>query len=185
MTKRLLNITIKTTIALLIVTVALLWYAGFFNTVYISETESGSFNAIVTNTGYFDDPVEARNTLFHRLHNKGIISGRAVAITPVPFGENLITRTGWLLTPDEVRKVIDLTPPYQLITIPEKERIVADFAYDNSFSIMAGALIVYRRLEKYCNEKGYTAGTMYEVYDDKQQRIFYHLDINKAKTPSP
>ncbi|MDZ7777177.1 MAG: hypothetical protein U5L09_16950 [Bacteroidales bacterium] len=88
---------------------------------YIAETESGPFEAIVTTTGYFDDPVEARNMLFKRLLDKDIMSERAVAITPMPFNENLITKTGWLLTPAEARAALDLTPPYEMITIPGKE----------------------------------------------------------------
>ena len=181
MMRQFLNRVIKALLVVMVVFVALLWYAGFFDTVYIAQTESGPFEAIVTTTGYFDDPVEARNMLFKRLLDKDIMSERAVAITPMPFNENLITKTGWLLTPAEARAALDLTPPYEMITIPGKERIVSDFAYNNSFSIMAGAYIVYKRLQDYCEEKGYEAGTMYEVYDDKQQRIFYHLNIQDNK----
>ncbi|MDZ7777176.1 MAG: hypothetical protein U5L09_16945 [Bacteroidales bacterium] len=46
---------------------------------------------------------------------------------------------------------------------------------------MTSTYIVYKRLQDYCEEKGYEAGTMYEVYDDKQQRIFYHLNIKDTK----
>lgn len=161
----------------MIISVSLLWYSGFFNPVYVTEKESGSFQAITGNSGYYDEPVVIRNELFQRLKQLKIKSREALAVTPAPFEENLITKTGWILNTNQITEASELEPPYQIITIPRQKRIVADFAYDNDFSIMAGSVKVYNQLEKYCKEKGYKTGTMYEIYDDKQQRIFYHLDI--------
>ena len=169
--------TLKLVLALAIISISLLWYSGFFNPVYITERESGSFQAITGNSGYYDEPVVIRNELFQSLKHMKIISRKALAVTPDPFEENLITKTGWVLNISQTLEASELEPPYQVITIPQQKRIVADFAYDNDFSIMAGSVKVYNQLEKYCKEKGYKTGTMYEIYDDKKQRIFYHLDI--------
>ncbi len=168
---------LKLVLALIIISVSLLWYSGFFNPVYVTEKESGSFQAITGNCGYYDEPVEIRNVLFRKLNQLDISSKKALAVTSNPFEENLITKTGWVLKSNQITEAAELEPPYQILTIPRKKRLVADFAYDNDFSIMAGSVKVYNQLEKYCREKGYKTGAMYEIYDDEQQRIFYHLDI--------
>ncbi len=169
----------KFLLAVIIIAVSFLWYAGFFNPVYISEKSGGSFEAIVIETSVFDDPAEERNKLFKILFDEDIITNQALAITPDPFGENLIRQTGWILTPSQAQEFADIPPPYKLITIPRQERIIADFDYNNSFNIMAGAYVVYKSLESYCQREEIQPGKMYEVYDDKQNRIFYHLNIKQ------
>lgn len=163
----------------LFVAVLFLWYAGFFNRVYIIQKSSGPFEAIVVNTGYFNDPMEERNKLFKLLFNEGIISRQSIAITPNPFGENLITQTGWVLTPGQAQQAAILPEPYQLIKIPKQQRIVADFTYSNSFSIMAGAFTVYPVLKDFMSRKGLREEVLYEIYDDDVRRIFYHLSVTE------
>jgi len=145
---------LKLALALTIIGVSLLWYSGFFNPVYITERESGSFQAIIDHSGYYDEPVDIRNELFRRLIQLDISSRDALAPAPSPFEENLITKTGWVLNTRQTVVASELEPPYRIITIPQQKRIVADFAYDNDFSIMAVSVKVYKQLEKYCNDKG-------------------------------
>lgn len=169
----------KFLLAIVIIAVSFLWYAGFFNPVYISEKSSGPYEAVIIETGVFDDPAEERNKLFKILFDEDIVTNEAVAITPDPFGQNLIRQTGWILTPAQAQEIADIPPPYKLITIPRQERVVADFDYNNSFNIMAGAYVVYRSLKNYCDRESLKPGEMYEIYNDKQSRIFYHLNISQ------
>lgn len=175
--RRFLNRLGKFLLAIIIIAVSFLWYAGFLNPVYISEKSSGPFEAVVIETGVFDDPAEERNKLFKTLFDEDIVTHKSVAITPDPFGQNLIRQTGWILTPAQAQEMADIPPPYKLITIPRQERVVADFDYNNSFNIMAGAYVVYRSVENFCQRNNLNSGKMYEVYNDKQNRIFYHLNV--------
>lgn len=175
--KKFLLVTGKFLLAVIIIAVSFLWYAGFFNPVYITEKTSGPFEAVVIETGTFNDPADERNKLFEILFNEDIISNQSIAITPKPFGESLIRQTGWILTPAQAQEAAGIPPPYKIISIPRQNRIVADFDYNNSFNIMAGAFVAYRSMKAYCSEKGFRTGRMYEIYDDKQNRIFYHLNI--------
>ena len=159
--------------------VLFLWYAGFFNQVYLIQKNSGPFEAIVVNTGYFNDPMEERNKLFKLLFDEDIISRQSIAITPDPFGENLITQTGWVLTPAQAQQAAILPGSHQLIKIPKKQRIVADFTYNNNFSIMAGAFTVYPVLKDFIIRKGLREEVLYEIYDDDVKRIFYHLSVTE------
>lgn len=178
MQKSLLRIS-KILLALIIIGVLFLWYAGFFNVVFISEKSSGPFEAIVVNTGYFDDPIEERNRLFKMLFDNDIIPKQALAVTPDPFGENLITSTGWILTPAQAQRAAIIAEPYQLIKIPKKNRVVADFKYSNAFSIMAGAFVAYPRIQHFISRKGLKEEILYEIYDDEVERIFYHLTLQE------
>lgn len=181
MIKRILQSILKTIGGLVILAILLLWYTGFFNMIYIAETESGPFYGIYTETGLYDDPAEERNILFSELFKRDIITHKAFAYTEKPFQNNLITQTGWIIEGPDLETAEEIIPPYKMVTIERKPRIVVDFSYDNSFSIMSGSYLVYRRLKLYCKQNGYIPGDIYEIYDDEQGRIFYHLNYEPAE----
>jgi hypothetical protein len=62
-----------------------------------------------------------------------------------------------------------------VLKIPAQQRIIADVAYNNPFSIFSGSIIVYKKLRKFLLKEKKTPGIMYEIYDDADNRIFYHL----------
>ncbi len=175
---RFLKSLLKVVLAIIIVFIGFLWYAGFFDKVYITEKETGPYYALLAESGFYDDPANVRNQVFNALQTEDIMSDKGVAISEHPFRENLITKTGWLLELKEVQLAEKINPEYKILEIPRKNRIVADFPYNNSFSIMSGSYIVYRRLLQYARERDLETGRILEVYDNSNDRIFYHLNIS-------
>lgn len=180
--KRFFKSLLTVVLAIFIIFIGFLWYAGFFDEVYITEKETGPYYALVTEVGFYEDPVNVRNELFNALKAEDIMSDKAVAISEHPFRENLITKTGLLIQNKDVQLAERINPDYEIIQIPQEKRIVADFPYNNSFSIMSGSYIVYRRLLQHANRKNLETGKIYEVYDNTEDRIFYHLNIKNEES---
>jgi len=179
--KRFLKSLLTVVVAIIVFLIGFLWYAGFFEKVFITEKETGPYYALVAEVGFYEDPVNVRNRLFNALKAEDIMGEKAVAISEHPFRENLITKTGWLVDNKDVQLAERINPDFEIIQIPQEKRIVADFPYNNSFSIMSGSYIVYRRLLQYANQKNMETGKIYEVYDNTEDRIFYHLNIKKER----
>jgi hypothetical protein len=173
---KILRTLLQSVLVLLIIAASLLWYAGFFNTVYITEKHSGPFYAIVQTVHQQDDPALIRNEIFRILFDRDIISHQALAVVPQPFSKNnQITRTGWIVSSADIQLASELDFPHQVLKIPAQQRIIADVAYNNPFSIFSGSIIVYKKLRKFLLKEKKTPGIMYEIYDDADNRIFYHL----------
>lgn len=107
---RFLKSLFKVVLAIIIVFIGFLWYAGFFDKVYITEKETGPYYALVAESGFYDDPANVRNQVFNALQTEDIMSDKGMAISERPFRENLITKTGWLLENKEVQLAERLTP---------------------------------------------------------------------------
>lgn len=166
----------KVLLIIIAVLLGFLWYAGFFERAYITEKETGPYYALIDEVAPYQDPATTRNNIFNALLEEDIMSEKAVAISERPFRESLINKTGWILETKNVQLAQNLEPPYQIIKIPKEQRVVADFPYDNSFSIMAGSYIAYRKLLQYVQRHNYESGRLIEIYDDGEKRIFYHLN---------
>lgn len=179
--KRFLKSLVRVILVIIILFVGFLWYAGFFEKVYLTEKETGPYYAIISEVGFYEDPGNIRNQIFNVLQSEDIISEKAVAISDRPFRENLITKTGWLIENRNIQLAGKIAPAYQIIEIPQKRRIVADFPYNNSFSIMSGSYIVYRKLLQYAQKRNLNTGKIFEIYDDGNERIFYHLNIKQGE----
>jgi len=179
--KRFLKSLARVIFVIILLFVGFLWYAGFFERVYLTEKETGPYYALITDVGFYEDPTEVRNEIFNVLQSEDIISEKAVAISNKPFRENIITKTGWLVESKNVQLAANIAPAYRIIEIPEKRRIVADFPYNNSFSIMSGSYIVYRKLLQHAQKRDLTTGRIFEIYDDANERIFYHLNIKQVE----
>ncbi|MCF8307562.1 MAG: hypothetical protein K9I68_00990 [Bacteroidales bacterium] len=179
--KRFLKSLGKVVLVIIVLFVGFLWYAGFFDKVSINHRESGPYYALVSEVNLYEDPANVRNKIFKNLINNDIMSERGVAITNQPFRENLIRQTGWIIKSKNIQLANNLEPPYKIIEIPKKERLVAEFPYNNSFSIMSGSYIVYRRLLHSAQKQNLKTGKMIEVYDDGAEKIFYHLNIKQSQ----
>lgn len=179
--KRFLKSLTRVIFVVILLFVGFLWYAGFFEKVYLTEKETGPYYALITDVGFYEDPAEVRNQIFNALQSEDVISEKAVAISERPFRENVITKTGWFIEDKNVQLATNIAPAYRIIEIPQKRRIVADFPYNNSFSIMSGSYIVYRKLLQYAQKRNLKTGKIFEVYDDANERIFYHLNIKQSE----
>ncbi|MCF8336285.1 MAG: hypothetical protein K9H65_06760 [Bacteroidales bacterium] len=174
----------KVVLVIIVLFVGFLWYAGFFDKVSINHRESGPYYALVSKVDLYEDPANVRNKIFDDLVSKDMMSERGVAITNQPFRENLIRQTGWIIKSNNIQLAHNLEPPYKIIQIPKKKRLVAEFPYKNSFSIMSGSYIVYRRLLHSAQKQNLKTGKIIEVYDDGTEKIYYHLNIEQPQSPA-
>ncbi|MCF8230864.1 MAG: hypothetical protein K9J27_01650 [Bacteroidales bacterium] len=171
----------KVVLVIIVLFTGFLWYAGFFDKVNISQKSSGPYYAIVSEVALYEDPGNVRNKIFNDLISKDIMSERGMAVTYQPFRENIIRQTGWIIKNKHIQLAHSMEPAYKVIEIPEKERLVAQFPYKNSFSIMSGSYIVYRKLLYTVQQRNLNTGKLIEVYDDGEEKIFYHLTIKQSQ----
>lgn len=168
-------------IAISIIGIAVfLSYIGFFSEIVIEEKETGSFILVYDeHTGDYKGTAEIQDSIYYSLiNNQNIETFKGFGIyydNPkiVPTSE-LRSIAGCILEKSDYDKIDYLKEKgYKIKEIPVQNSIVAEFPYKNSFSIIAGIMKVYPKIEKYIDDNNIESKEMMEIYDIPSKKIIY------------
>lgn len=88
---------------------------------------------------------------------------------------------GLILSDSDLLELGDLQVRYDISRIEKKTRLIVEFPYHNILSLFSGKQKVYPEIEKYSSEHNYEIESIYELYDVKNKKIFYEIEITKPK----
>lgn len=159
-----------------------LYYFGIVQKIQINEQEIGPFKvAYETHLGDYSEVGAVQEKIFQSLVSDGINTTRGFGIyydNPDEVKkEDLRSEVGVIIDEKDYSKVNVLRGRYNIKDIARSKSIVATFPYRNKFSIMLGIFRVYPKLNEYIEDKGYAESPVMEIYDLKNQKIYYIIEI--------
>ena len=167
---------------IILIILGFLAYMGLFNIPKVSEREIGPFEFVYEDfTGDYAETGPIFEEIYQDLLADGIEStvGLGVyyddpAITPKAERRS---RVGSVVTKEEAELADKRGNLHREMTVTRKRSMIVEFPYRNSLSIVMGVAKAYPALEKYRLEKGYKVMPAMEVYDMKNGKIFYAMEI--------
>jgi len=86
----------------------------------------------------------------------------------------LRSEIGCILEEKDLSKVEELkAKQFKIKEFPKTEAIVVEFPFNTQFSILAGIMKVYPKLEAYRKEYNYQTREVMEIYDVPSKKILY------------
>ena len=167
---------------LILAFIVFLAYMGLFNIPKVSEREIGPFEFVYEDfTGDYAQTGPVFKEVYDDLLADGIEStvGLGIyyddpAITPKAERRS---RVGSVVTKEEAELADKRGNLHREMTVTRKRSMIVEFPYRNSLSIVMGVAKAYPALEKYRLEKGYKSLPTMEIYDMKNGKIFYAMEI--------
>ncbi len=159
-----------------------IYYFGIIQEIQINEQEIGPFKVVYeTHLGDYSEIGKVQDKIYDSLISDGINTTKGFGIyydNPDKVKkENLRSEVGVIIESEDYSKVSTLKGKYNIKDIPRSKSIVATFPYRNKFSIMLGVFRVYPKLNDYIESKGYAESPVMEIYDLKNQKIYYIIEI--------
>ncbi len=160
--------------------VLFLFYLGFFSKIIIEEKEMGPFVLIYEDhKGDYKWTAKIQNDIYYSLLNEyKIETFKGFGIyydnpKKVPVNE-LRSIAGCILEKWDYNKIIYLKEKsFKIKEIPIQNSIVVEFPYKNSFSIIAGIIKVYPKIEQYIQDNNLKTNEIMEIYDVPSNKIIY------------
>ncbi len=168
-------------VGILSISVVLLWYSGYFNPVYVIEKNNGPFKLVYLKVSQFEELRLKQNALFNQLSDLDIVPDMTIGIYDQTESGELYDVTGCLIQEKDFGKFSAFQDQFNTIELDAKKRIIAEFAYDNNFSVVAGSYRAYAALKRYAKDKGYEYNNPIEIYDSNHKRIYYFMERNVKK----
>lgn len=175
-----MKITMGVITLLLIALVYFLFSAGFFANVTIEEKNVGPYTLVYEEfIGDYKNTPKIQDKIYYALLNDYKIE------TLKGFGiyydnpkevsrDKLRSEIGCILEEKDLARVEELkTKSFKIKEFPKTNAIVIEFPFNNQFSILAGIMKVYPKLEAYRKEKNYKPREVMEIYDVPSKKILY------------
>ncbi len=171
--------------ALILIFGSFLSYMGFFVTPVVMEKELGPYTiAYESFTGSYAESGKIFDKVFKSLKKDGIETTLGLGVyyddpAKVPANK-LRSDCGCVIAEKDLLVFGKVQNKYKTKIIPKAKRMVAEFPLKNILSYMIGPMKVYPQFLKYAQEKKYKNSTLgIEIYDQKQKKIIFMMDIDK------
>jgi hypothetical protein len=160
--------------------IAFFGHIGVFSKVVIDEKEMGPFVLVYNeHKGDYKHTAKIQDDIYYSLLNDHKIEtykGFGIYYDnpkKVPV-EELRSIAGCILEPSDYDKIEMLQENgFNIKEIPQQNSIVTEFPFKNQFSIIAGIMKVYPKIEKYIEKHNLTTSEMMEIYDVPSKKIIY------------
>lgn len=158
------------------------WYLGGFIKVEVKEQNMEQQTiAYVNFIGEYNKVWSSMDKVYMALSGVGIVSYTGVGIyyddPAIVSWAKLRSDVGAVIDPQDARKLTN-DPDIKTKTLPQGNKIVAEFPMKNTFSSMVGPIRVYPAIIKYMIEKWYSHEVvMVELYDMIAKKIYYIAEI--------
>lgn len=159
------------------------WYAGGFSTIEANEQNMDAYTIAYKNfVGEYAKVWPTMTEVYDILSGAGITSMTGVGIyyddPAVVTWAELKSDIGSVITPEDVRDLLNNSTWIMIKTIAGGNKVVVEFPLKNSISYMIGPMKVYPAIAKYMAEKWYNPEVaMIELYDMQAKKIYYITDI--------
>ncbi len=171
-------------IIVVIVSIVFLNYIGFFSNIIIEEKEMGPYVLVYENhKGDYKGTAKIQDDIYYSLlsnHNIKTYKGFGIYYdNPKEVAtENLRSIAGCILDKSDYdKKDYLIKSGYNINEIATRKSLVVEFPYKNNFSVVAGIMKVYPKIEKYIKENGLENKEMMEIYDVPGGKIIYLMEI--------
>jgi hypothetical protein len=166
---------------LILISVAIFFnYIGFFSKVVIEEKQMGPFTLVYDeHKGDYKGTAKIQDNIYYSLlndykietfHGFGIYYDDPKTVPT----EKLRSIAGCILEKSDYEKIETLKEKgFKIKKIPKQNSVVVEFPFRNTFSIIAGIMKVYPKIEKYIEENNLTKNEMMEIYDNPSKKIIY------------
>jgi len=133
--------------------------------------------AYVNFVGEYNKVWSSMDKVYMALSGVGIVSYTGVGIyyddPAVVSWAQLRSDVGAVVDPQDASKLTN-DPDIKIKTLPQGNKIIAEFPMKNTFSSMVGPMRVYPAITKYMIEKWYSHEVvMVELYDMTAKKIYY------------
>ena len=175
-----MKIAIGVVSVLILALIYFLFHAGFFTTVTVQEKTVGPYTLVYEEfQGDYKNTPKVQDKIYYALLNEHKIE------TFKGFGiyydnpqkvpkEKLRSEIGCILEEKDLSKVEELkAKQFKIKEFPKTEAIVVEFPFNTQFSIFAGIMKVYPKLEAYRKEYNYQTREVMEIYDVPSKKILY------------
>ncbi len=182
--KALKNISIVLGI-LIVLMMAFLGYMGVFSTLKVTEREMGPYTIVYERfVGEYKDTGKVFDKVGKAVKGEGIETVNGLGIyyddPKVTPKDKLRSDCGVVLESKDVAKAAMLkAKKFNVMTLPKKMCLVAEFPIRNVISYMIGPSKAYPALTKYAEEKSYKMAITYELYDMPANKIYFIMEIAK------
>ena len=171
-------------IILVILVVGFLAYLGYFSTPQVSEQKIGPLAFV-----YEPYVGEYKNTylIFDKL-NKALKADGIVAVAGIGIyyddpkivaADQLRSDIGLIIAEKDSGKIFALGKKYRFKRMGQRNSMVVEFPIRNIFSYMIGPSKAYPALTSYLQAKNYKMTNPFELYDMKNGKILYVMEIIK------
>ncbi len=176
-----LKTVLRIILVILVLSVLNRWYLGGFSQLEVKEQAVGPYTLAYMNfTGEYAKVWPTMDEVYTMLSWAGIVSYTGIGIyyddPSVVSGSDLRSDIGAIVTTADAAK---LTQGLSIKTIDTAQRMIIEFPFKNSISIMAGVIKVYPLLKEYMKAKWYTSVPITELYATSAKKIYYIADIVK------
>lgn len=160
------------------------FYNGIFEKIPINEQEQGGFTVVglefkgpYAQTGKYIGEVTEKLKMYETAGELsfGIYYDDPKEVEP----ENCRSFVGIILQGKDAKKIpVLVSAGFKIDSIPRKKTLQSEFPIKNTFSYMIGPWKVYPKLNRYMNERKYTADLTMEVYDVRSKKIRFMIQYH-------
>lgn len=175
-----MKIAIGVLITILFVLIVVLFHAGFFAGVSITEKEVGPYTLVYEDfIGAYKNTPKVQDKIYNSLLNDYKIE------TYKGFGiyydnpkevpeEKLRSEIGCILEEKDSARIEELKAKnFKIKEFPKTNAVVVEFPFNSSLSIIAGIMKVYPKLGEYRKEHNLPMREVMEIYDVPAKKIIY------------
>jgi len=158
-------------------------YSGFLSSVKITERNIGPFTIVYReHRGDYNETGQVMDRIYSSLlKEEEIKTYKGIGIyydDPESVEtDKLRSDIGAILEEEDHHRIDQLRDKYNIREYPVTHAMVTEFPYRNNFSVVAGVMRVYPRLDKYRIKQGYPKMPVMEIYDLPNKKIFYIHEI--------
>lgn len=171
-------------IALLVLSILVLgwlYYMGVFAPVKVEEKVMGPYTLAYSSfVGEYKETGKVFQKVYDTLKAASIETTDGIGVyyddpktTPK---DKLRSDCGAVISQKDAAKASKLL---KVMTLKKEKSVVVEFPIKNMFSYMIGPMKVYPVLSKYAQDKGYKAGTTFELYEMNMKNIYFVMQIGK------
>lgn len=175
----------KILIAVAIIALGTLWFfdsMSAFEKIYIEKTITGGESFIYKEvSGNYKQSGKVMKEIYDVLLSKGISSNIGIGVyydNPKQVKEEkLRSEVGIIIEESFRQKIEEVTHNYKIKQTNKGEYLQAEFPYKSMISIFIGMYKFYPELKKEIDKNGYKQGVCSEIYDMKNQKIYYRMEM--------
>ncbi|HPT04839.1 MAG TPA: hypothetical protein PLG86_06830 [Bacteroidales bacterium] len=172
----------STLLVIALIAAGLLWYIDFFARFVVVEKIVGPYTMVYREvTGDKTNSSDVMNQLFSSLRSDGFKPQKGMCIyfdnSNDKNGKKYHSRTGCVVEGEDTTRLKDYLLKYKVLNIEEQLAVVAEFPYQNNFSMLSGMFRVYPAIKRYCKMKRFQMQPIIEIYDNSGHKITYIMPI--------
>lgn len=166
-----------------LIVLSMFWInAGLFTKVEVQTMETGPFSfAYLNHTGDYSTLYTKIDRVYYDLLDRGIDSQVGIGVFYDHVKDNISiydqkSQGGYIISERDVEKVKAMGE-FKIKTLEKKRRVIAEYPLKSQMSIKAGAVKVYPKITQFMWDKGFEEGIAIEIYDTKNKKIVYMVEI--------